>query len=491
MESSGSRRTLVEVALVVSSKALASLFALELGFRAVSDDDFARVVLAQQFARTPALDPTGTSWLPLPFWLTGGVMRACGDTSLAVARGTAFALGLGAALIVYAAARLLIADRRAAVAGAVVAAIFPWSARLGIATVPELPAAALSLFGIATLASNSAKHRIFGAISLLCACLCRYEPWPLAAAFAAVTLLERGPQRLSAATRRVAVSLALAGPLGWLAHNALAHGDALHFLARVSAYRRAVVGEGHVAELFAYPLALLREEPELWLMAIGGALLAARVGMSPLLMPRANRPALALAAMVALLSVAALRGGAPTHHAGRAMLAVWLAVALYGGGAIYRAVAHAGRARVAVAIIVAVSVALGACVLRPWYARLDSMADRKREIAIGQAAEALGPTARILLETRDFGYFAIQAGSGEPARFVLDRDVDPRAPAVSSSFADRGALLARVRATGATHVIGEVSTSTSQFGAPLAMHGQLGLWHVAHPTSTSAPSTSR
>jgi hypothetical protein len=33
----------------------------------VSDDDYARVVIAQRLSL--ALDPSGTSWLPFPFWL--------------------------------------------------------------------------------------------------------------------------------------------------------------------------------------------------------------------------------------------------------------------------------------------------------------------------------------------------------------------------------------------------------------------------------------
>src|SRR6478672_10078245 len=56
-----------------------------LGFRQVSDDDYARTVIAETWARAPRFDASGTSWLPFPFWLNGAAMAVLGR-SLAVAR---------------------------------------------------------------------------------------------------------------------------------------------------------------------------------------------------------------------------------------------------------------------------------------------------------------------------------------------------------------------------------------------------------------------
>jgi len=81
------RSALAALALV-ALKCAVSAWALHIGFTHVSDDDFARVTLAQAFAHAPQLDPTGTSWLPFPFWLNGGAMALFGR-SLAVARGVA------------------------------------------------------------------------------------------------------------------------------------------------------------------------------------------------------------------------------------------------------------------------------------------------------------------------------------------------------------------------------------------------------------------
>src|SRR5690606_32494031 len=65
-----------------------------------------------------------------------------------------------------------------------IATALPWSIRLGVATVPELPTAALTVFAVATIAAR--RHQLLGAVALLAATLSRYEPWPVAAAFAAL-----------------------------------------------------------------------------------------------------------------------------------------------------------------------------------------------------------------------------------------------------------------------------------------------------------------
>ena len=89
-----------------------SLFVLGSGFRAISDDDYSRVVIAARFAQHPSLDPSGTSWLPLPFWLYGVPMAIFGD-SLSTARVVAVLLGAGSSVLVWVAARQLGLSERA------------------------------------------------------------------------------------------------------------------------------------------------------------------------------------------------------------------------------------------------------------------------------------------------------------------------------------------------------------------------------------------
>ncbi|MEO5731651.1 MAG: glycosyltransferase family 39 protein, partial [Byssovorax sp.] len=265
-----------DVLLVALTKAAASAIVLATGFRAVSDDDFARVVIAQSWAHAPKLDPSGTSWLPFPFWIQGAVLAIAGR-SLDIARATALALGLVSALLVYAAARWITRDSRAALCGAVLAAIFPWSARLGVATVPELPTAALTLLALASLVPGEGAHpvtsrRLFGALALFAATLSRYEPWPIAAGFALLSLADARRARVGESPRlALSAALALAGPAAWIAWNQRAHGEALHFLTRVAAYRKALGGgsdESALTRFFAYPVALVRQEPELFAVLV-------------------------------------------------------------------------------------------------------------------------------------------------------------------------------------------------------------------------------
>src|SRR5690606_5456840 len=75
--------------------------------------------------------------------------------SFEVARGVAVVLGVGAVLLVAWAAQTWGLSRRAARLAAAVAALFPYSAWLGVAPVPELPAAACTLLALACVSRSS------------------------------------------------------------------------------------------------------------------------------------------------------------------------------------------------------------------------------------------------------------------------------------------------------------------------------------------------
>jgi hypothetical protein len=477
---------------VMAGKVAVGMVVLGAGFRAVSDDDFARVVLAQRFALEPKLDPTGTSWLPAPFWLYGSVMAALGR-SLATARVLAFVLGVLSIGLVYLGARLLGVGRSGAVVGALVAAVIPYGALLGVATVPELPTAALCVLAIATTARPSSTLRLVGAGALLFACLSRYEPWALAVGFALITARDvaRGELTTGPEGRRVgvlALGVALLGPAAWLVHNHLAHGDALHFLARVSAYKQAVsgvgAGETPLEAALAYPLAIVQKEPELGLAAIalGAQLLASRGARALASRPARRAIGLALLLVVAL-SAAAVRGGAPTHHAGRALLVVWLLLAVF-VGARGRDLLRASRGALRVGLVGAALslLALGVTILRPWYAHIGEFGHRQDEVAIGLAVGRLLPRGeRALLEIGDYGYFAVQAGSGRPEAFVLDREVDPRTEPRPSSFASSPQLRARAQELGLRFAVGRRDAPAAVdggLGAPLVSVGAWGLWEL-------------
>ena len=476
-----------DLTLVLLARIVASLVVLATGFRAVSDDDFARVVIAEQWAHAPRLDPTGTSWLPLPFWLTGSVFLVLGR-GLDAARAFAFVSGVLATILIYFAAGWLIQDRRGAVAGAVVASIFPWSARLGVATVPELPAAALMLFAMACTAPGfTPRRRLLGSVALFAAALMRYEAWIIAAGFAAISVHDAARARRAwrhSAALVLAAAIALLGPILWVLWNRHAHGDALDFLARVTAYRRATMGgesDGSLATLIAYPIAMVRHEPELAAALAAVALAAKLRGVELLAGARAwARPAALAALLVVGLALASARDGAPTHHPERAVLVVLLMAGVLVGGlghALARGAPPRARLRLGAAVLLAVAAA--GFVVRYRIGAREGFDGRDDQVAIGRAAAArVRPGDRVLLEVIDYGHLAFIAAMGRPEDVVIDRDIDPRRQRGerSSSFEAEETLERRLDEMGASTFAARLTPVTRAAGDPTMTSGAWGLW---------------
>jgi len=446
------------------------------GFRAISDDDYSRVVIAQGFAAAPALDPSGTSWLPLPFWLTGAAMMVAGPY-LAVARAVSLLTAVGSALLVHAAARALGLDRRAALVAGALGAALPYAARLGVATVPDGYAASLITYAAASTAHERFRGRLAGALCITAATLCRYEAWPVALVVAACAGFDAGRRR---APGLVATALlALSGPAAWLAHGALVHGDPLFFVGRVTAYR-AALGATAAAPLIALAdllFALPRYEPELAVLALL-ALLAAR---APLGAGRYQRFATALGALLAFVAAGEWRNAAPTHHGERALLAVWLGLAIVTGDGLAHVWSGSGaRARWRLAGAAVLLVGLTAGVWRPRWGRPAPFVDRRHELGVGAAARRLLPRGeRLAIDTPDYGFFAVMAAFGRAGDAVPLDDRDPRHPRPPDALRSAAVLDARLRAVGARWLVTAVDRAPpAGIGAERARDGALALYEV-------------
>ena len=418
-------RTLAgDAALLVALKLALGALVLALGFTHVSDDDYARTVIAEQFANRPRLDPSGTSWLPLPFWVAGLAMAACGR-SLLVARGVAVVLGAASVVAPYLAMRAAKMERWPAFAATVLAMALPWNAWLGVATVPEAPAAAL--LGGALLAMNDEAFRAgaapWAAVALVAASLSRYEAWPACAVFAAFAIVRstRAP-RAERTKLWLWAALAVAGPLAWMAWNAHAHGSAFHFVARVTNFRRAA-GAADIPlreKLLAYPWGLAHETPEVAVLGIAGiaGLVAKRS-----LRARWVWAAVGSAAILAFLVEGDLRDGAPTHHPERALAALWWVLPTLGIDTLALAVAAAEprRRRIAGA---AAAASLGAwCLFLPArlraYPGTSDWDRRDSQIARGEAMRARH-VASAEVTPCSYEHFALLAAWGEPERAQLN-----------------------------------------------------------------------
>lgn len=472
---------------VIAVKAVVSGWVLASGFHAISDDDFARIVIAQQFSASPALDPSRTSWLPFPFWLYGLAFMGLGP-SLLVARALAVLLGLCSTLLVYLAARWAGLSRWGAWLGASAAAALPYSAWLGVATVPDAWTHSLCLLAVASCSSRNWKRRHLGAMALLAATLSRYEAWPVAAVFAVFTLYDawavRSPVLL------VALLPSLAGPMAWVLHGVYNQGDPLFFVGRVAAYQQALGAASPVAEsLGRLPIALVRHAPEI--LAVCGALVswvALRRELSYL--RRYQRWLLFGLALLGFLSVGAAGGSTATHHAERALLLLWLGIAVVSAHLFARLWAWPSvKARAGLVLTVVSSVALGAFVLRPRWGQREAFADRRSEVLLGSLARRLSsPGDRLLVDTTDYGFFAVQAAFGDPARARPVTDHDPRRPAAADPFVSRAALSERIASEGTTMILvtKQHLPVARLVGEPLREDGQLALLQVTSKQSSRA-----
>jgi hypothetical protein len=408
---------------VAALKLAASIAIVQLaGFRQISDDDYARTVIAQGFADAPRFDPSGTSWLPFPFWITGAAMLVFGR-SLEVARAVAFVASAAATAGFFGALRAASIGRPIAMGAALIAGLGAWSLWLGAAPVPEGFTGPLMAIGALSLVAESPRASRWGALALLAASLSRYEAWPLAAAFAIVVLVRarsgttaRG--RLEAA---FAIVVAVIGPVVWMAWNARAHGSALHFVERVARYRASMglSSAPWLDELLVYPAAWLRAFPEQTIFLLAGAFALARAREGE--RRGAASLAIGMAAVFAFLVIGELGDGAPTHHPERALVGIaWMAIAL---GALALDTARRERASAWLRVTGAGAAVAGVVfVLRlPLAVHAypgQGEADRRAQVERGRALRDEGVTALTVVPCA-YEHFALLAAYGSPERAVV------------------------------------------------------------------------
>lgn len=418
---------------------------LATGFRQISDDDYARTSIAELFAHAPRLDPSGTSWLPFPFWVTGAAMLAFGRT-LAVARAVAVASSAAATAVAYVALRRAGVERLTAIGGVVLAAATPWNAWLGAATVPEGSAAALVAAGTITLAMD--RPPWWGAVALVAASLARYEAWPACACFTAVAAYRAARAWRAAAegAQRYTADAAIAllpmlGPLAWMAWNAHAHGSATHFLARVAAYRRAIgAAAAPLAEQIAvYPRALVDGAPDVIAVASLGIVAFC---MFRDVRARWGAPLAAAVATLAFLIAGQVGDGAPTHHPERAVTPIFWVLAPFGVDGVRRlAVRYAwtrsGREAWAAALVSGAALFWALGLPARWRdgPGRSPAEDRSAQIARGDELRRAG-VRDLAITPCAFEHFALLAAYGAPERASIAKatgaPVTPACPRVES-----------------------------------------------------------
>jgi hypothetical protein len=421
----------IDPLVLVGLKLILDAWVLGHGFTHISDDDYSRTTISELFAHEPRLDPSGTSWLPLPFWVEGGILRLLGR-SLPVARAVAIALGGAGIVLPYIAMRSAGARRSVALLATMIVGVLPWNAWLGVATVPDGWVGALAASAVVG-ALGDPRRRATWAAGLLAASLSRYETWSACAAVAAFMLGEGiCAGRLHKNWR--SVMLCAAGPVAWMAWNAHAHGSPFHFLVRVTAFRRSI-GAAAVPlsqKLLGYPRALWVDSPEVFVL---GVLALAGFALVPELRKRWGRPALVAGTVLVFLITGDLGDGAPTHHPARALVMTWWILAPAGIEAtrtLLTRLSNSGRVSRMAAVLAVCSGAAAWCVTLParWAESpgRSSWDNRGPQIARGIDLRDRRVVGAIVVPCQ-FEYFALLAAWGQPERaVVLPRTGKPPGP---------------------------------------------------------------
>lgn len=402
--------------LSFSGAILLAFLVRSVGPLAVSDDDFARVVIAQGFALEPRWDPSGTSWLPVPFYFDGAATSLLGQ-DLGGARASAIArTGIGT-LLLFGAGRLLGLTGLTATLCALFPLLLPTTRVFTIATVPEYFTACLATFASVALRRKIEPERMFSWAGVGClglATLSRYETWPFALTIAITLFWSRRRED------RIRGILCLLGPFLWLCHGALRHGSSLFFVDRVRSYKIALGGDTRtqVETLISYISALWKHEPLLLaivLIAILSQTKSVRRAGLLLLTPALGQ--------LTFLSLADMTSSAPTHHPERAVMVFWTTLPLLFAWSLEQRLRSSRQSWLpAVALIAAAGLNFFVPRAAPDYVQ------RGDEERVGQALRNLqrGIPERTLIASLDFSYLATMAAAGHPDRFVALTSGDPR-----------------------------------------------------------------
>lgn len=423
----GLRARAFDAALIACAHAACVLALWKSGFLHVSDDDFARTVIAQGFAHAAKLDPSGTSWLPVPFYLTGLAMKVCG-TTFAVAKATSFLLTTASLVVFYGEARRsFTAPRWSLQLTFLWLATFPWLVFVGGAAVPEGYTALWVATAVGSLASP--RVRVLPAVLLLLATLCRYEAWSAALAFAILRpLFASKGSRVRAAGIG---ALPLAGPLAWMLWNRYSHGEYTHFVTRVTKYRAAFESQPLSFRVLQYPRALAEVAPECAILAV---ITLASFVLLPKERQRSLRgPFLAGLFMLLFLIAGNMKDGAPTHHAVRALLPLAcilgpsVAEACVG---IAERIAGTSLARKTWIVgLVAGGILVYVALLPARLRDFPGKGEAEGRAALLAQGRALQSVARVEVEPCAYEHFALIAGYEHPERVsILPRKKTETAP---------------------------------------------------------------
>lgn len=404
---------------------------LATGFRRLSNDEAARVLMSLELSAANAFDPW--IWPPLHRILLGLALRLHEDVVWVPALfSVALALGLLVALL--ALAWRIAPDPRVLLVAALLALVTPYRLLIGSVPLADILMLALVVGGaervLAWLQGGRAAALLAGCVLVGLGTAVRYEAWFVAACLGLVIAWRwwRG-RGVGFATLAGAAVLLSAFPLFWIANDWLAHGS-FATLGVTPEQFQAIAGADAVREsLRLNPLGLPLWQELAWNPAtpLGAAMLA-------LLARRDTRFrdfALAFFAALPLMAVVMLATTAVSLAATWRLVGVWsLLVLPFGALALVR-LAEAASARLGVPRVAALALALVPALALP--AIRDTRLARagmfnwetgtwRHDAEAGRAAVAelhhLGGGRVVVDSLANLDFLDVMVGSGAPRLFV-------------------------------------------------------------------------
>ncbi len=151
------------------------------------------------------------------------------------------------------------------------------------------------------------------------------------------------------------------------------------------------------------------------------------------------------------LMVGQLRGGAPTHHPSRTLLAGLLVLwAVVADLSVKQIAIHKPGHRLLLVTAAGVASLVGAWGVTS--AALETGMNRGPEERLGAWLSGHATHEQVLLRPRDYGYFAVKVMLPPGARFEMSRAIDPRKKDSKSPLRTRQALSAYLTRHGATWI---------------------------------------
>ncbi len=414
------RRSLLIVAF---TRLLVSGVVLGFGITAVTDDDYNRLTIALAFAETPDFSPFNGSWLPLPALFYGAGFTIFGP-SLVAAHILGVALGLGATLLFWDAARRVGASIFQSTVASVLITLVPQIAVHGALTVPELPASALAFWAVAASRVGVQQHpRIaLACVAVSAATLCRYEMWPIAMIVAIQAARHR-----SVLARFSLPLVASSGIAAWFAYWYFATGNPLGFTQSVAEYRLAL-GQGQEDlwwKVARFPTLAIASAPELTAFLLVAVWFNRSASDRTRLLRALGLYAPASICLLIFLVVSDVRNTMATHHLERPLLFLFLLRGLLAGIACSQL--FSSKVDHPFFLAAAVAAVAGGLASRPLMPHYHWYHSRPEEVALGQKIRTEIPgTAKVAIEAANgYGHFAIIAGFGYPSRASLLLKDDP------------------------------------------------------------------